>query len=49
MEWEQCLMILEEYDVGPNMRQLICRFWGEVMNVCPALENYGTPFKAATV
>jgi hypothetical protein len=46
MDQEQCLLILEEHSVRLNMRRLIRHFWDEAMNVCRALENYGTPFKA---
>ena len=46
MDWGRCLLILEGHDVGPNMRRLIHHFWDEATNVCRALENYGTPFKA---
>ncbi len=46
MDWERCLLILEGHGIGPNMRRLIRNFWDEATNVCRALENYGTPFKA---
>ena len=32
MDRERCLLILEEHDVGPNMRRLIHHFWDEAMN-----------------
>jgi hypothetical protein len=46
MDWERCLQLLEEYGVGPNMRQLIWHFWDEATNVCCASGNYGVPFKS---
>jgi len=46
MDWERCLLILEEHGAGPNIRQLICHFWDEATNVCRAAGNYGAPFKA---
>ena len=46
VDWERCLSILEGHGVGPNMRQLIRHFWDEATNVCRALGNYSTPFKA---
>ncbi len=46
MDWERCLLILKGHGVGPNMRRLICHFWDEATNVCRALGNYDTPFKA---
>jgi len=46
MDQEWCLLILEEHGVGPKMHRLICHFWDEATNVCRALGNYGTPFKA---
>ena len=45
INWEQCLQLMEEYGVGPNMRQLIRQFWDEATNVCRASGNYGVPFK----
>ena len=46
MNREWCLLILEGHGVGPKMRRLICHFWDEATNVCRALGNCGTPFKA---
>ncbi len=39
MDREQCLQLLGEYGVRPNMRQLIWHFWDEATNVCHALGN----------
>ncbi len=43
---ERCLLVLEGYGAGPNMRRLIHHFWDEVQMVCRASGNYGVPFKA---
>ena len=46
MDRERTLLLLEGHGVGLNMRRLIHHFWDEATNVCRALGNYGTPFKA---
>ncbi len=46
MDRDQCLLVLEGYGAGPNMRRLICHFWENVQMVCHASGNYGVPFKA---
>ncbi len=47
MNQDRCLLVLEGYGVGPNMRRLICQFWDEAQMVCRASGNYGVPFKAS--
>ena len=46
MDRDRCLEVLRGYGVGPRMRRLIRRFWGDAVLVCCAGGNYGTPFKA---
>ena len=46
MDRERCLLVLEGYGAGPNMRRLIRHFWGNAQMVCRASGNYGMPFKA---
>jgi hypothetical protein len=46
MDRERCLLVLEGYGAGPNMRRLIRHFWDEAQMVCRASGNYGVPFKA---
>jgi hypothetical protein len=46
MDREWCLLVLEGYGAGPNMRRLIRHFWENVQMVCRASGNYGMPFKA---
>ncbi len=46
MDQERCLLILEGHSVGPNMHRLIHHYLDEATNVCRALGNYCTPFKA---
>jgi hypothetical protein len=46
MDRERCLLVLEGYGAGPNMRRLIRPFWDEAQMVCRASGNYGVPFKA---
>ncbi len=47
MDWDHCLLVLEGYRAGPNMRWLICHFWDEAQMVCRMSGNYGLPFKAS--
>jgi hypothetical protein len=46
MDREQCLLVLEGYGAGPNMRRLIRHFWENAQMLCRASGNYGVPFKA---
>ena len=46
MDWEQCILILEGYGVGPSMIRLIRIFWRNAVLVCRASGNYGVPFQA---
>jgi len=46
MDCERCLLVLEGYGAGPNMRRLIRHCWDEAQMVCCASGNYGMPFKA---
>ena len=46
MDRKRCLLVLEGYGAGPNMRRLIHHFWVEAQMVCRASGNYGAPFKA---
>jgi hypothetical protein len=46
MDRERCIMILEEYSVGPRMVRLIRNYWRDAIMVCRASGNYGQPFKA---
>jgi hypothetical protein len=47
MDRDRCLLVLEGYGAGPNMRRLIRHFWENTQMVCRASGNYGVPFKAA--
>jgi hypothetical protein len=47
MDRDSCLLVLEGYGVGPNMRRLIRHFWDKVQMVCHASSNYGMSFKAS--
>ena len=44
MDREQCILILEDYGVGPRMIRLIRNFWCNALLVCRASRNYGVPF-----
>jgi hypothetical protein len=46
MDQDCCLLVLEGYGVGPNMRLLIHHFWDKTQMVCCMSDNYGVPFKA---
>ncbi len=46
IDWEQCIMILGGYGVGPQMIWLIRNYWCNTVMVCCALGNYITPFQA---
>jgi hypothetical protein len=46
MDREWCIMVLEGYDAGPWMIQLIRGFRRDALMVCRAAGNYGTAFKA---
>jgi hypothetical protein len=45
LDQDRCLLVLEGYGVGPNMRRLICHYWDKAQIVCRALGNYGMPFR----
>jgi hypothetical protein len=46
MDRDRCLLLLEGYVAGPNMRRLICHFWENAQMVCRPSGKYGVPFKA---
>ncbi len=46
MDREWCLLVLEGYEAGPNIRQLIRHFWENPQMVCRASGNSGVSFKA---
>ncbi len=46
MDHKRCLLVLEGYGAGPNMRLLNHHFWDEAQMVFRASGNYGVPFKA---
>jgi hypothetical protein len=46
MDRERCIMILEGYEAGPRMIQLIRGFWQDAIMVCRVAGNYGMAFKA---
>ena len=43
---DRCLLVLEGYGAGPNMRRLICHFWENAQMVCRPSGKYGVLFKA---
>jgi hypothetical protein len=47
MDWERCIMLLEGYDAGPWMIQLIRGYWCDAIMVCRVAGNYGTAFKVS--
>jgi hypothetical protein len=46
MDQDCCLLVLEGYGAGPNMRWLICHFWDKAQTVCRTSGNCGVSFKA---
>jgi hypothetical protein len=49
MDRELCLIVLEGYGAGPNMRRLIRHFWDEAQMVCRVSGNYGISLRLAKV
>jgi hypothetical protein len=47
MDWEQCIMLLEGYGVGPRMIWLIRGYWRDAIMVCRAAGYYGAALKAS--
>jgi hypothetical protein len=47
MHRERCLLVLEGYGAGLNMRRLVRHFGNNVQMVCRASGNYGVLFKAS--
>jgi hypothetical protein len=46
MDREQCIMILEGYEAGPQIVRLIHGFWQDAVMVRRVAGNYSTAFKA---
>ncbi len=46
MDRDRCLLVVEGYRAGPNMRWLIPHFWENAQMVCRTSGNYGVPCKA---